>query len=124
MGLRVGNLLKWPWAQWEKKNYILRGHTAAESPPVAREDNRVIEMHGRTRVDPYHWMKDENWQVRGTAVSHPKANAGHISTGMKDEKWQVREAAVEHRNATAGHISAGLKDRNEYVRAAAKRRNR
>ena len=19
-------------------------------------------MHGRTRVDPFHWMKDDNWQ--------------------------------------------------------------
>jgi hypothetical protein len=63
MGLRVGNMFQWPWAKWEKKKSILRGHAAAESPPVAREDNRVIEMHGRTRVDPYHWMKDENWQV-------------------------------------------------------------
>ena len=63
MGLRVSNVFTWPWAKREKKTSILRGHAAAESPPVAREDNRVIEMHGRTRVDPYHWMKDENWQV-------------------------------------------------------------
>lgn len=60
MGLRVGNMFKWPW---ERKKCIMRGKADAESPPVAREDNRVIEMHGRTRVDPYHWMKDENWQV-------------------------------------------------------------
>ena len=30
--------------------------------PVAKREMTTIEQVGRTRVDPYHWMKDENWQ--------------------------------------------------------------
>ncbi|NET91634.1 MAG: hypothetical protein F6K45_26820 [Kamptonema sp. SIO1D9] len=29
--------------------------------PVAKRELTTIEQVGRTRVDPYHWMKDENW---------------------------------------------------------------
>ena len=32
------------------------------SIPVAKRELTTIEQVGRTRVDPYHWMKDENWQ--------------------------------------------------------------
>ncbi|MEZ5939543.1 MAG: S9 family peptidase [Hyphomonadaceae bacterium] len=33
------------------------------SPPVARRDEHaLIEQHGRTRHDPYAWMKDDNWR--------------------------------------------------------------
>ncbi len=31
-------------------------------PPVARREPRTIEQLGRTRVDEYAWMKDDNWQ--------------------------------------------------------------
>ena len=30
--------------------------------PVAKRELKTIEQVGRTRVDPYNWMKDENWQ--------------------------------------------------------------
>ena len=32
------------------------------TPPVAKREMKTIEQVGRTRVDPYNWMKDENWQ--------------------------------------------------------------
>jgi len=32
------------------------------TPPVAKREPETIEQVGRTRVDPYHWMKDDNWQ--------------------------------------------------------------
>jgi len=35
---------------------------ASLTPPVATRTPETIEQVGRTRVDPYHWMKDENWQ--------------------------------------------------------------
>lgn len=31
-------------------------------PPVASRAPKKIEQLGRTRVDPYRWLKDENWQ--------------------------------------------------------------
>ena len=32
------------------------------SPPKAARTPQTIEQMGRTRTDPYHWLKDENWQ--------------------------------------------------------------
>lgn len=33
-------------------------------PPAAkRDEDHKIEQLGRTRTDPYHWLKDENWQT-------------------------------------------------------------
>ena len=31
-------------------------------PPQAKRVPETIDQVGRTRTDPYHWMKDENWQ--------------------------------------------------------------
>ncbi len=33
------------------------------TPPVAKRELETITQVGRTRVDPYHWMKDDNWQT-------------------------------------------------------------
>ena len=30
--------------------------------PVAKIETKETTLHGKTRSDPYHWMKDENWQ--------------------------------------------------------------
>jgi len=32
-------------------------------PPLARKIPVTIEQLGRTRIDDYHWMKDDNWQA-------------------------------------------------------------
>ncbi|MEM6653863.1 MAG: S9 family peptidase, partial [Pseudomonadota bacterium] len=31
-------------------------------PPMAKRVPETITQVNRTRIDPYHWMKDENWQ--------------------------------------------------------------
>ncbi len=36
--------------------------TAPPTPPVARIEPKTIEQLGRTRVDNYAWLKDDNWQ--------------------------------------------------------------
>jgi oligopeptidase B len=33
-----------------------------DTPPVARTEPKTIEQLGRTRVDNYAWLKDDNWQ--------------------------------------------------------------
>ena len=30
--------------------------------PVAKIETKEATLHGKTRSDPYHWLKDENWQ--------------------------------------------------------------
>src|SRR6185295_17829794 len=44
--------------------------TETPKPPEARRDPKRIEQLGRTRVDDYAWMKDDNWQevMRDPAV--------------------------------------------------------
>ena len=32
------------------------------TPPLAKREMKSIEQVGRTRIDPYNWMKDDNWQ--------------------------------------------------------------
>src|SRR5262245_8724094 len=32
------------------------------TPPVAKKEPKTITQLGRTRVDDYAWMKDDNWQ--------------------------------------------------------------
>jgi oligopeptidase B len=39
---------------------MIQGHPV---PPVAKKIPVTIEQLGRTRVDEYQWMKDENWQA-------------------------------------------------------------
>ena len=34
----------------------------APAPPVARIEPKTIQQLGRTRVDNYAWLKDDNWQ--------------------------------------------------------------
>ena len=33
------------------------------TPPVARQESRVVTYHGHQRQDPWAWLRDENWQV-------------------------------------------------------------
>lgn len=35
---------------------------ASLTPPTATRIDETIQQVGRTRIDPYHWMKDDNWQ--------------------------------------------------------------
>ncbi|MEM8616578.1 MAG: S9 family peptidase [Pseudomonadota bacterium] len=36
--------------------------TVKMTPPIATRIDKEITQVGRTRIDPYNWMKDENWQ--------------------------------------------------------------
>lgn len=49
------------------------------APPVAHKNPRRIEQLGRTRVDDYAWMKDDNWQavLRDPALLKPEI-ADHL----------------------------------------------
>lgn len=40
----------------------LKDFSVKLTPPIAKRDVKTIDQVGRTRVDAYHWMKDDNWQ--------------------------------------------------------------
>ena len=39
-------------------------HTFGTISPfcAAKIETKETTLHGKTRSDPYHWLKDENWQ--------------------------------------------------------------
>jgi oligopeptidase B len=47
------------------------------TPPVARVEPKTIEQLGRTRVDNYAWLKDDNWQevMRNPSLLKPDIRA-------------------------------------------------
>ena len=54
----------------------------APSPPAAERRPLAIEQLGRTRVDPYAWLKDENWKA---VMRDPTALASDIRTHLEAE---------------------------------------
>ena len=51
--------------------------TETISPPVAQRIDKVTEQVGRTRTDPYAWLRDDNWQqvMQDTSVLNPDIRA-------------------------------------------------
>ncbi len=49
----------------------------ALAPPVARLEPKTITQLGRTRVDNYAWLKDDNWQevMRDPSLLKPDIRA-------------------------------------------------
>ena len=37
-------------------------HMKSGAPVARRDEHAVITMHGRTRHDPYAWIRDDNWR--------------------------------------------------------------
>jgi oligopeptidase B len=66
--------------------------TRMPAPPVADEHPIETEMHGDLRIDPYHWLKDENWQqvVKDPSVlkagirAYLEAENAYTEAGMAD----------------------------------------
>jgi oligopeptidase B len=64
--------------------------TETPTPPVARIEPKTIEQLGRTRVDNYAWLKDDNWQqvMRDPSVLKPDIRA------YLEEENAYREAVM------------------------------
>jgi len=50
--------------------------------PIPRRDDLRIEQLGRVRSDPYHWMKDDNWQ---TVLRNPSVLRADIDAHLRAE---------------------------------------
>ncbi|MCI4646025.1 MAG: S9 family peptidase [Hyphomonadaceae bacterium] len=67
--------------------------------PVAKRVPETIEQVGRTRTDPYHWMKDENWQevmadpsvLRGDIREYLEAENAYTKTYLEEPTTALRE---------------------------------
>ncbi|WP_367187578.1 S9 family peptidase [Henriciella sp.] len=72
-------------------------------PPAAKRDPFTIEQVGRTRTDPYHWMKDENWQqvmrdpsvLRQDIREYLEAENAYTKAALEDPTGQLRETLLK-----------------------------
>ena len=77
------------------------------TPPIARQEPHRIEQLGRVRVDPYAWMKDENWQA---VLRDPAALRADIATHLRAENAYAN-ALLEPTTALQAEILAEMKGR-------------
>jgi len=61
---------------------------AQTRPPLARRVETEITQLGRTRMDPYHWLKDENWQQ---VMQDPSVLRADIRTYLEAENSYTRD---------------------------------
>ena len=76
-------------------------------PPVARRQPHRIEQLGRVRIDPYAWMKDENWQA---VLRDPLVLRPDIADHLRQEN-RYTEAVLEPTRALAATIQGEMKGR-------------
>ncbi len=81
--------------------------TDQPAPPIARREETRIEQHGQVRIDPYAWMKDDNWQ---TVLRDPSALRGDIATHLRAENLYA-EALLAPTRALQETILAEMKAR-------------
>ena len=73
--------------------------TSLPPGPAAKREPFTIEQVGRTRVDPYHWLKDENWQevmadpsvLREDIREYLVAENAYTKTYLEDPTEALRE---------------------------------
>jgi oligopeptidase B len=73
--------------------------TDTPTPPVARIEPKTIEQLGRTRVDNYAWLKDDNWQdvMRDPAVLRPDVREYLNAENAYREAMMAPTAALQER---------------------------
>ncbi len=83
--------------------------TEIPTPPVARVELKTIEQVGRTRVDNYAWLKDDNWQqvMRDPSLLKPDIRA------YLDEENAYREAVMAPTAALQERIYQEMRGRTK-----------
>jgi len=77
--------------------------TAVPTPPVAKRVDFEITQVGRTRNDPYHWIKDDAWQevmrdpsvLRADIREYLEAENAYTKTVFEDKTTDLREALFQ-----------------------------
>lgn len=91
-------------------------------PPVAARVDHEITQLGRTRNDPYHWMKDENWQevMREPSLLKPeirsyleaenaytKARLEDTTNALRDELFNEMRGRIKEDDSSVPSIHGG-----------------
>lgn len=77
-------------------------------PPIAKRVPVTIEQVGRTRIDPYHWMKDDNWQ---TVMQDPTVLREDIREYLEAENAYTKAALEEPASALQEELFTEMRGR-------------
>ncbi len=73
----------------QSKTAQTKSDQKAARPPVAAKKNRKTSTHGIKRNDPYHWLRDENWQK---VMVDPDLLNGEIREYLEAENQYFKDA--------------------------------
>lgn len=82
--------------------------TPKSPPPTARRAPVTLEQAGRTRTDPYHWLKDENWQQ---VMQDPSVLRADIRDYLEAENAYTRAALEEPTHALRDELFKEMRAR-------------
>lgn len=87
-------------------------------PPMAEHREVTIEQVGRTRIDAYSWLKDENWQevMKDPSVLNPDIRA-YLEAENAYTKAKLVEPTEELREALFKEMRARIKEDDSSVPA-------
>src|SRR5262245_27847492 len=96
------------------------GSGGAGTPPIARRDEAaVISLHDRTRVDPYAWLRDENWRevmrepqkLRADIRAHLEAENAYtfakletVTQALQDKLFEEMRGRIKENDSTVPAI--------------------
>ncbi|MBI1361012.1 MAG: prolyl oligopeptidase family serine peptidase [Alphaproteobacteria bacterium] len=90
----------------------------APKPPIARRDERAVEQHGRSRIDPYAWLKDDNWRE---VMREPSRLRDDIRAYLDAENEWTREnlesVTADLQNALFEEMKGRIKEDDSSVPA-------
>ena len=88
------------------------------TPPVAKREPFEITQVGRTRNDPYHWLKDDDWQtvmtdpdvLRTDIRGYLEAENAFTKTVLEDPTTALREELFNEMRGRIKEADASLPD--------------
>lgn len=87
-----------------------------ETPPVAARKPVMIEQLGRTRVDPYQWLKDANWQAVMTDPSLLRADIrGYLEAENAWTEAQLEAPTQGLQDTLVAEMRARIKEDDSTV---------
>ena len=78
------------------------------TPPIAERRSETITQHGQTRVSPYAWLKDDNWQ---TVMKDPSVLSPDIRAYLEAENAYTKAALEDPSEALREELFQEMRGR-------------
>lgn len=100
--------------------------------PLATRKSHVAELHGRTRDDPYHWLRDDDWQrvmrdpsaLRADVREHLDRENAHAESALgatgslRDTLFEELKARIKENDSSVPSPDGGFEYYVRYERGA------